>query len=367
MEDSTKSSTKPLQTFTCFKNLPPELRLMIWEKCLPHRSVQMHDSAHRDIERELEHTEPPAGPLPPLIGRVCRESRDVALKHGGVEETAFWDTSVWFNRRTDNIFIGTDDYDQWLPSRSGESTNKGMERLVYDRNIPLSIDRGVVLSHSGFPTGYEFAIWTLERAAERTECNVVLYHATMHATHEQAIASGLFGHFAEETTIYINIEDTKKIQTLVAACDMLLEQSSPTRDKTINNELPWEPPPFRLPPPLVPLPLPNDGLFGLKDYLTKNNDPFDSSILSFQERVRTLWLKMNGTMDANLSPSFLFFFQKMEEQEPHRSILARLPKFNYVVAVHLKKAKPKTQRNVIAPFVGPVATSSDSSKSGQIE
>ncbi|KAI1465920.1 uncharacterized protein F4812DRAFT_460899 [Daldinia caldariorum] len=330
MEDS----TAPQQKFTCFKNLPPELRLQIWEECLPSRSVPMHDSTHRDVEADLEHTAPPAGPLPPLIGRVCRESRDVALKHGSVQKTAFWDTPVWFNRKTDHIYIGADEEERWMPSRNEESANEGMELLVHDRNIPLSIDRGIVfVSDQGYPNGYEFARWTLERAAERMECNVVLSHVTMHATHEQAVASGLFGHFAEETPAYIDIEDDSKIQTLVAACSMLWDQELPARYSELGLGLPR----FSTPP--LPRPQTNAELLWLKDNLVKAGPRFDLHTSSFQVCAWTLWLKMHGELPPDFRPGY--FADGMEEQEPYRAVLSRLPKFNFVVAVHLKKTQAR--------------------------
>ncbi|KAJ5833512.1 hypothetical protein N7474_001823 [Penicillium riverlandense] len=69
-------------TFPRFPDLPAELRLMIWSYSLPHRVVELDMSTQAigpPLPCGLTLTSTLNG-LPPLISRVCRESRSVALQ-----------------------------------------------------------------------------------------------------------------------------------------------------------------------------------------------------------------------------------------------------------------------------------------------
>jgi hypothetical protein len=69
-QDLPKSS---MSSFTCFKELPPELRLKIWEHALPgRRVVDINLSISRDRITTAK---------PPILLFVCFESRSVVLDH----------------------------------------------------------------------------------------------------------------------------------------------------------------------------------------------------------------------------------------------------------------------------------------------
>ncbi|KAI1213093.1 uncharacterized protein F4807DRAFT_412917 [Annulohypoxylon truncatum] len=80
-----------MDSFPQFSQLPPELRIMIWEAAVPRRAL----SLILDNDEEL-----PVLP-PPAIAHVCRESRKVFLKHYCEEP---YIALGWFNHKTD-IFI----------------------------------------------------------------------------------------------------------------------------------------------------------------------------------------------------------------------------------------------------------------------
>jgi hypothetical protein len=89
------------QNFHFFSRLPTELRLAIWCECLPHRVIEI-DQPFDEIIYDLETPIPcelrttSANRHPPLISRVCRESRLVASEAGhNIEEKAPED-SDWF-------------------------------------------------------------------------------------------------------------------------------------------------------------------------------------------------------------------------------------------------------------------------------
>ncbi|KAI0887508.1 uncharacterized protein GGS22DRAFT_198753 [Annulohypoxylon maeteangense] len=81
-------SVKP---FPQFSLLPPELRIMIWEKAVPRRAI----SLMLDDDEEITPLPPPA------IAHVCRESRGVYLNHYTKDPFV---ALGWFNHATD-IFI----------------------------------------------------------------------------------------------------------------------------------------------------------------------------------------------------------------------------------------------------------------------
>lgn len=95
------SSSIPATTFHFFAWLPIELRLEIWRLCLPHRVCEK-DLACYYILFDLPEKDAPtpcflyqtteANGRPPVITRVCHESRAVALKAGGYYDFSFYDT-----------------------------------------------------------------------------------------------------------------------------------------------------------------------------------------------------------------------------------------------------------------------------------
>ncbi|RAO67019.1 uncharacterized protein BHQ10_003031 [Talaromyces amestolkiae] len=93
------SSSIPATTFHLFPWLPIELRLEIWRLCLPHRVCEKDVACSFILFNLLDNSVPAPCFLyqttkvngrPPVITRVCHESRAVALKAGGYYE--FYDT-----------------------------------------------------------------------------------------------------------------------------------------------------------------------------------------------------------------------------------------------------------------------------------
>lgn len=119
--------TTPMPSFHLFGRLPTELRLQIWQYCLPYRVFELDyplDIMVYSLNRKgpdnlfpspcsLRHTTFQNG-RPPLISRVCRESRGVATRSGGfIEED---DT----NRPSDTEWTSTFEYyDSWEDKTHG--------------------------------------------------------------------------------------------------------------------------------------------------------------------------------------------------------------------------------------------------------
>ncbi|KAI2464189.1 hypothetical protein F4781DRAFT_84919 [Annulohypoxylon bovei var. microspora] len=60
-----------IDDFPQFSSLPPEIRVMIWEACVPRRAISLI----------LDDDEPVPVLQPPVISQVCCESREVFIKH----------------------------------------------------------------------------------------------------------------------------------------------------------------------------------------------------------------------------------------------------------------------------------------------
>ncbi|KAJ5727122.1 hypothetical protein N7493_004942 [Penicillium malachiteum] len=132
--------------FTLFSLLPTEIRVLIWEFCIPHRLVEiMFASTDLEINTncELDWTSRQIS-LPPVITQVCRESRHVALKTGAgltapsVRENgreypdwsdAPWLKRLWFDWKHDSVslywHLGVEDFDI-------RDYSAGMEKVAVD-------------------------------------------------------------------------------------------------------------------------------------------------------------------------------------------------------------------------------------------
>ncbi|KAL3703665.1 hypothetical protein TMatcc_010854, partial [Talaromyces marneffei ATCC 18224] len=85
-----------ITTFHFFPKLPIELRLQIWRLCLPQRVYEKDNPFYPIVFRLLDddgpspcllHQTTEANRRPPVITRVCRESRIVAQENGGYYES----------------------------------------------------------------------------------------------------------------------------------------------------------------------------------------------------------------------------------------------------------------------------------------
>ncbi|KAI1460615.1 hypothetical protein F4805DRAFT_369434 [Annulohypoxylon moriforme] len=77
-----------MQSFPQFSQLPPEIRITIWEAAVPRRAVSLLIDDHDEL---------PVLPIP-AIAHVCRESRRVFLKHYNIDPYV---AIGWFRHETD--------------------------------------------------------------------------------------------------------------------------------------------------------------------------------------------------------------------------------------------------------------------------
>lgn len=148
----------------------------------------------------------------------------MALRHGRVERMAGWRTPVWFDCKTDTININHVYTDGFTISTEegvqGSGHEPGLQAVACDSTIPLSVHaelfepRG---SAGGQTTREPLPQWMLKRVKQRRQFDVVLATGSIHLTNQQACASGLFGPFAEETTVHVCLNDDDQLQRLFAA------------------------------------------------------------------------------------------------------------------------------------------------------
>lgn len=105
---SASRSTSPRMannTFHPFPRLPTELREEIWRFCLPHRVYELDQPIERFVYEVLEEEDENipcwlwktsrSNVRPPLLTRVCRESRRVALATGKWVSYLRWRRNAW--------------------------------------------------------------------------------------------------------------------------------------------------------------------------------------------------------------------------------------------------------------------------------
>lgn len=218
-------------SFDYFTMFPTELRLEIWSYCLPSRIVEVHDALydsplpgmpldlHQKVVAQLLRSLPLA---PPIISKVCRESRYVALRHGGLWPIGLKHARAWFDKRTDSI-----SFDPKCASisflRCKNNVRRGdisstLRGFLSDTTIPLCIGNQLVecaierltLFRGRQKGRNKVAQWAMECIAKRTECTVILQKVALHLNHQDACGCGLFGLFAESSPAHINAQDVRR-------------------------------------------------------------------------------------------------------------------------------------------------------------
>ena len=227
-----------------------------------------------------------------------------------------WRGSVWFNGRTDAISIN--------PKYCGLITLYGSRKIRCNEVAPalrtlmsstktlLNFSSRLIEDECFPPLGEENKAcvpgdvprWILQRIGLQNKCTVILDNLTIRMTYESACASGLFGHFAEETPIHIDVQNNKQVERLLATCNNELTRSG--RRKSLQK---------------------------VQDrFRTGYQTRYFQDISFFLLCLKTIWLKRAKLLPPNLDPHEL---TEDDERLPHfKSALDRLPELTFVVAIH---------------------------------
>jgi len=212
------STSEP--TFHCFSRLPLELREQIWRYCLPYRirelDVPVADNLYWGQPQpcQLQRTSS-SNSQPPLIARVCYESRKVAHETGvfvpGYTDAASAD---WY---TDTAI-----YTTWQdPLRESLHLNwaRVYEADFHYRGDPLEhlvrLGQGVTGNIS--LTG-EYLFQTVTKAQDlqllkrRASWSVVVRTIIVHSDTKSAAATGLFGLLGDSRVQIIDVGDAVEVK-----------------------------------------------------------------------------------------------------------------------------------------------------------
>lgn len=191
--------------FHLFPNLPTELRLMIWEICLPSRIFELECPVPRDIGPNdcILYWPTRQNWQPPVLARVCRESRTVALENGFVDNMRYcprWfcptrDIPVQWTLPADIPDFGIQD-DTYLTLDPFHYADE----LDTKRPIGLSARRVLELYPKPVPPGLSPAYmdWDLFEKNRRDTYFVMVQAVTIHVSAELGRQSGPFGLLGDE-------------------------------------------------------------------------------------------------------------------------------------------------------------------------
>ncbi|KAJ5279770.1 hypothetical protein N7478_005142 [Penicillium angulare] len=235
------------KSFRPFPRLPTELRLEIWRLCLPYRVWEVDHPTYEGICEGLGLKANAEGlypcqllssailnALPPVISRVCQESRHVAHESGGImpedfhddlpdddefipgTSTAFLD-NFWIDRTRDSAHLN------WGPSY----------QAIYQRSdgSALACFAWQCRQVAGRPSLMaDWFAWSRSLYKERynvlediPNCWVIMRVVIIHTSFEEGAQTGLFGLLGDATVQIVSVFDREKIDAFYDFAD---EQNS---------------------------------------------------------------------------------------------------------------------------------------------
>ncbi|KAI0517864.1 hypothetical protein F5B22DRAFT_654615 [Xylaria bambusicola] len=235
-----RSKSKPLTSFHKFPLLPIELQLMIWNLCLPRRSIEVYDESQLCFRK--------AGCHPPLISQVCRTSRNEALLGAGWKPWGFCEQLIWFDEKTDTIKLPA----IYVPRYGYYSINEDslggpgpeLYRVLSTEETPILINLRCLVNRAGYKAftpydnsyehddfggdllpiyspPFEQLAWMICQRPQKRSLSI--RDITLRLTHQAACECGLFGLFAEQNPTHLSLFDKNMMRRL---------------DKTIHKHMP---------------------------------------------------------------------------------------------------------------------------------
>ena len=204
--------------FAFFPLLPTELRWLIWEACIPHRNVELElpmridsdDTTGGDCElrstllRNLQ---------PPLITKVCRESRKIAFKNGEIRHHTFITPTASFPRRISYWF--STKYDSHVLYRTiAEGPNR--ERFIWNKIPQLNAQDTQNWYIGRFPSYSDDSLYRFLDAGHYPEFpqqTVCLRVFVLHMNASGASDPRLWGTTGEEIVKFVDSRDIDGIKS----------------------------------------------------------------------------------------------------------------------------------------------------------
>ncbi|KAI6080360.1 hypothetical protein F4821DRAFT_251681 [Hypoxylon rubiginosum] len=237
--------------FHLFPLLPPELRIAIWQECLPHLRVT-------ELQRPLDtgtymfQERRPCKLLlttcknscPPAISRVCRESRAVAFRWGGVlghdpdgadkQLGEYLDSAVrdpWLDAAHDVIHMNYENAFKMDYRPNASNPLRYLAKLAAQTTLnQASFNLGFLLR----PTSIFGQITKLLRL--RPSWLVVVYVAVVHMDSEVAAARapGLFGMLCDAPVQIVDLRDEERLNAFNALARAT--ESNPSAGQHVDDE-----------------------------------------------------------------------------------------------------------------------------------
>ncbi|KAI1263781.1 hypothetical protein F5Y18DRAFT_437807 [Xylariaceae sp. FL1019] len=232
-----------LTSFERFMHLPPVLRYMIWDYCMPSRPVDVLWTTRLARSRQVLRIEQINGPAGvqiiyaearPLISQVCLEAWDYVLRTGGLKVMNQNGDKMWFDDRFDWIHLNPESFGsllRWLPPDSPSiqilDLPQDIQMRLNSRNAPISVNLPVNTSHF-VRASMSRTNWALQCITGRVKCDVVLYQIELDLHYQDACDCGLFGLFAESSPAFVDLNDPAQIEKLGAA--LQITEATPVFD-----------------------------------------------------------------------------------------------------------------------------------------
>ncbi|KAI1141766.1 hypothetical protein F5Y05DRAFT_272393 [Hypoxylon sp. FL0543] len=239
--------------FPLFPRLPTELRLAVWRECLPHRVVELqlpHSDVAFTYQRGQGQLEPCKLELatyknnrPPVISRVCRESRAVAFETVGrlgrdPDEASdnHWDhrfavREPWLDTARDVIHLHYDE--SWDLDYAKPTSGNPMRYAVWVASRTKSNQVSVNLMLLLRPGSLWGDIIGLLRL--RSSWLVVVYVVVVHMDLEVALATGLFGLLGDAPVQIVDLRDQARIDAFNKLA-LTSEQRKPSAGQAIDKD-----------------------------------------------------------------------------------------------------------------------------------
>ncbi|CAI7627690.1 unnamed protein product [Penicillium pancosmium] len=221
------------QDFHFFPKLPAEQRLMVWRFCLPHRVVEL-DRPFGEYSYSSPCREGATCNLnmcPPVITRVCRESRSVACESARYVKLEAHpcpdlgmdfplNNPLWIDYFRDSVHVS------WIPPLELEDIHNrpgspldylackasevqgGSFRFDYLGEGRKSRHRDIELCKTMGP---------LEKLQQTPWGAVIMRVIVVHTTREHVAKTGLFGLLCDAPIQVVGVDDEERLDALVSA------------------------------------------------------------------------------------------------------------------------------------------------------
>jgi len=232
-------------SFPQFLQLPPEIRIQIWELCLPRRvldidlpDVYATDPAHFSNEDDYDifqlmcqfrHCHVKRNVEPPILLRVCQETRDIVLRNGHYIDSPSYDRCIprlWVQPKRDVLNLNWDSrYDmdgQDSPIWNGTYTHSPVPvtfACADALGVPSIVSHLLVGDFSWphpdvnvYPSEWQAPADMQLLASRSSPMLISVSTIVLHMNKKSATASGLFGLLGDETVQSVDFYDSGRLR-----------------------------------------------------------------------------------------------------------------------------------------------------------